>query len=136
MAALSITTSSVGLIDTQSSFIVAQYGATISPGQVLYYDYTDGKVKLALNNGTDEEATVYALALYAGVDTDYQPVLLRGNLNIGAVTTKPTTYVLGSVAGSIEPITDLITSEKIVTLFTGSGSNDVNFNYVNTGLTA
>lgn len=87
-------------------------GATVTAGQVVYYDSAAGTWKLA----DDNSATVAArsprgIALHAA--STGQPLTIHkgGDITIGATLTAGVAYYLSDTPGGICPVADLATGE-------------------------
>lgn len=93
-------------------------GATITAGQVVYEDTSDGgKLKLARGNAVGT-ANVYGIALNNASNGQPCSVIRDGdNFNPGATVVVGTTYALSAaVAGAIAPDGDLVATNVNVTL--------------------
>jgi hypothetical protein len=116
MADLSITVASV--VPTSVSYLPTRNaGATVTAGQGVYLDSTTTTYKLAQSDGTAAEADAVGIAMHGALSG--QPLLVAGQgstLNIGATTTKATTYVVSATAGGVAPQADLVSTNKIVRL--------------------
>lgn len=121
MANLSITAANVR---ASSAAVIGQgvAGATITAGQAVYLDETDGKLKLAQSTST----TAYKVAgislhgaadgqplTYVIEDDDFTP---GATLSLSAAADKGV-YVLSATAGAICPAADLASTNRPVFLF-------------------
>lgn len=107
MADLSITAANV-LARGGASIRHGVAGATITAGQVVYLDASDGIYKLAdSNSGTAAARSPRAIALN-GASTG-QPLAVQesGPITIGATLTAGVAYYLSGTAGGICPVADL-----------------------------
>lgn len=105
-ADLSITAGSVTTTSTQYRDCTA--GATITAGQVVYIDASDGdSAKLADANASSTTATCVGIALNGA--SDGQPVRVQtgGTISTGATTVKGATYYVSATAGGIAPASDV-----------------------------
>jgi hypothetical protein len=113
MADLTVTPGSV--IWTSGTKQTGVAGATVTAGQAVYLDSTTSTLKLAQSDGTAAEADAVGVALHAAGSG--QPLVYAAQgavINIGATTTKATTYVVSATAGGVAPQADLISTNKIV----------------------
>lgn len=114
MADLTVTAASV-LLTTKKTNGTA--GAAITAGQSLYLDSTTSTLKLAQADGTAAEVDAVGIALHAAASG--QPVAYApdgATLNVGATTSKATTYCVSTVAGGIAPQADLTSGHRICQL--------------------
>jgi hypothetical protein len=115
MADLTVTAASV--LFTSGTKVPGVAGASITAGQGVYLDGTTSTLKLAQCDGTAAEADAVGIALHAAGTG--QPLVYAGQgslINIGATTTKATTYMVSATAGGVAPQADLISTNKIVRL--------------------
>jgi hypothetical protein len=115
MADLTVTAASV--LWTSGSKISGIAGASVTAGQALYLDSTTSTLKLAQADGTTAEAAAVGIALHAAGTG--QPLVYADQgsiINIGATTTKATTYVVSAAAGGVAPQADLVSTNKITRL--------------------
>lgn len=83
-------------------------GATITAGQVVYRDSTDGKYKLADANASP--ATANAVGIAAHGASNGQPlrvVIYDPDFTVGGTVAKGV-YVLSGTAGGIAPVADIV----------------------------
>jgi hypothetical protein len=112
MADLSITAANV--LFTSGTKVTGVAGAAITAGQSLYLDSATSTLKLAQSDGTAAEVDLVGVALHAAGSG--QPVTYAGTgstINIGATTSKATTYVVSATAGGIAPQADLVSTNRI-----------------------
>jgi hypothetical protein len=115
MADLTVTAASV--LWTSGTKQTGVAGATVTAGQAVYLDSTTSTLKLAQSDGTAAEADAVGVALHAAGSG--QPLVYASQgalINIGATTTKATTYVVSATAGGVAPQADLVSTNKIVRL--------------------
>lgn len=116
MADLSITAANVAP-GSNASLAYGTAGATITAGQVVYFDESDSNYKLA-----DCDSATAAVRSPAGIAmngaSDGQPVTIckSGNVTIGAAVTAGVAYYLSATAGGIAPVADLTTGDYPVVL--------------------
>lgn len=83
-------------------------GATITAGQTVYQDPTDGKYKLAdANSGTAAARAPAGIALHGALAGQPLSILIEGLLTIGAAVSVGVAYYLSSTAGGVAPVADL-----------------------------
>lgn len=115
MADLTVTAASV--LWTSGSKLTGTAGASVTAGQVLYLDSAAGTLKLAQSDGTTAEADAVGIALHAAGSGQPLTYAAQGALiNIGATTSKATTYVVSAAAGGVAPQADLVSTNKITRL--------------------
>ena len=82
-------------------------GVTVTAGQVVYHDATDGKSKLADCDGAAALREPDGIALHGAANDQPLAVHVEGPITIGATLVPGTTYYLSPTAGGICPIADL-----------------------------
>lgn len=87
-------------------------GATITAGQVVYWDAATTRYLLADNNSATVLARVPTGIALTGAASG-QPIAVHqaGDITIGATLSPGVAYYLGDVAGSICPVADLAAGE-------------------------
>ena len=115
MADLTVTAGSV--LFTSGTKTTGVAGAAITAGQGLYLDAATNTLKLAVSTSA-APADAVGIALHAAGSG--QPVTYAANgslINIGATTSKATTYMVSAgAAGGVAPQADLVSTNKIVRL--------------------
>ena len=111
MADITVTATSVVPISASIQSGIA--GETITAGQSLYIKAADGKLWKAQCDGTAEEATCVGVAMNGAAVNQPVAYVADGSVNIGATTSKATTYVVSATAGGIAPQADLIATNRI-----------------------
>jgi hypothetical protein len=108
MTDISITPGSV-LADSGASTTNGTAGATITAGQVVYLDATDGEFKLAdSDSATAAVRSPYGIALNGASDGQPLAVLRRGPITIGGTMTAGLAYYLSKATpGGICPVADI-----------------------------
>jgi len=111
MADLTITAANVlALAGSAVSRGVA--GATVTAGQTVYLDTSDGKWKLADNNSaTAAVRSPGGIALNGASNGQPLSVLTAGPITIGAAVTAGVAYYLSDTPGGICPVADLGSGE-------------------------
>lgn len=83
-------------------------GATITAGQVVYRDPTDGKYKLAdCDSATAAVRSPAGIALNGASDGQPLTIIYEGLVTIGATIAAGVAYYLSPTAGGIAPVADL-----------------------------
>lgn len=127
MADLTITAASV-LAGSGAKKINGTAGASVTAGQVVYYDRDANSYKLADNNSATAAVRAPACIALNGAATG-QPltVLTSGPITIGATLTAGVAYYLSDTAGGICPVADLGAGEypSIIGLATSTSVIDV-----------
>lgn len=116
MADISITAANV-LPGSNARTENGTFGATVTQGQAVYLDASDGKYKLADNdNATAAVRRPRGIALNAGSNGQPATIQTSGSITIGGTLTAGTVYVLSSTAGGIAPQADLASGDDVVIL--------------------
>lgn len=116
MADISITAANV-LPGSNARTENGTFGATVTQGQVVYKDASDGKYKLADNDSaTAAVRAPVGIALNAGANGQPATIQKSGDITIGGTLTAGTVYVLSSTAGGIAPQADLASGDDVVIL--------------------
>lgn len=114
MADVTITAASVAK-GTGATIARGRAGASVTAGQALYEDATDGEMKLADSDASAATAAVKGLALHASGDGQPLEWIEEGPVTLG---TSPLTagepYFLSATAGGICPYADLDTGMRVV----------------------
>lgn len=107
MTALTITAASV-LKGANANTEAGLAGATITAGQVVYRDASDGKYKLAdADSATAAIRQPRGIALNGASDGQPLTILKSGDVTIGATLTPGEVYYLSATPGSICQVGDL-----------------------------
>lgn len=128
-ADLSITAASV-VAGAGARKVTGTCGATITAGQVVYFDSTTSSYKLAdSNSATAAVRSPDAIALSGCATGQPVTVLERGPITIGATMTAGVVYYLSDTPGGISPVADLASGEypTIVGIATSTTVLDVSF---------
>ncbi len=111
MADLTITAANV-LAGAGAAVSRGVAGATVTAGQAVYLDTSDGKWKLADNNSaTAAVRSPDGIALNGASNGQPLSVLTAGPITIGAALTAGVAYYLSDTPGGICPVADLATGE-------------------------
>lgn len=101
-------------------------GATITAGQPLYADATDGgRLKPADANASQATAAVVGIALHASLDEQPIAYAVAGKVNLGATLTVGQIYVPSATAGAIAPVADLATGHYVTTLGVAISASEI-----------
>lgn len=85
--------------------------AAITPGQAVYFDALNNGVNLADADNTTATAAAIGIAVgQAAAAGQIIGVCIEGEVAMGSILTAGRIYVLGTAAGAIHPVADLITS--------------------------
>jgi len=112
------------------------YGATIAAGQSTYSDTADsGKQKLADANDTAATAVVKGIAITPGVSGGYGYIATGGSIIlVGTTMVVGETYAIGQTAGSIVPVSDLTTNDRVTILGTAASATQLDLQIKATGV--
>ena len=116
MADLTVTAASV-LFTSGTKITNYNAGETITAGMGVYLKASDSELYKAQCDGTSAEATAVGIALHAAGDG--QPLAYAADnstINIGATTSKATTYMVAATAGGVAPQADLTSGQYITRL--------------------
>lgn len=109
-ADLTITAANV-VAGSNSSTEVGTAGATITAGQAVYRDTTDGKYKLSDSNGAAAVRVPRGVALHASANGQPLTILKSGDVTIGATITAGVAYYMSDTPGGICPVADVGSGE-------------------------
>ena len=102
-------------------------GATVTAGQPVYEDSTDGRIKLADSNLSLAAAKARGVALHGALAS--QPVRYQKGgkviVGAGAAPAKGTIYVVSATAGGIAPAGDLVSGWHATILGVGDGVDGI-----------
>ena len=111
------------------------YGATISAGQPVYLDSSDGKYKLADADASETTAQVQGIAMTPGVDDGYGVIAIGGNIIlVGTTMTVGDSYLASATAGGIMPEGDLASDDYVTHLGVAATATQLNLNIKATGI--
>jgi hypothetical protein len=125
MADISITASAV-LATATTKFQNLTAGATITAGQVVYLDSSDGECKLA-DASAAATSNVKGIAMHASLDGQPLRVATGGNLTMDGMTSGEL-YVLSATAGGIAPAGDLTGNEFNVVIGSATTATNLEMN--------
>lgn len=125
MADLSITAASVAK-GTGAVTVQGTAGATITAGQVVYYDSTTQTYKLAdCNSATAAVRSPAGIALHAASSGQPLTILTSGRITIGATVAVGVSYFLSGTAGGIRPAADNTTGDYVTFLGIGVSTTQI-----------
>lgn len=109
MSDLSVTASAV-LAGSGAQIEHGTAGASITAGQVVYFDSTTNTFKLAdCDSATAAVRAPYGIALHAAYSGQPLAVAKSGPVTFNAIFTAGLAYYLSATAGGIAPVADLST---------------------------
>jgi len=98
-------------------------GEAFNAGAALYYKNSDGKWYKAQDDGTAEEAGAYgfgiALGTAAAAGQEISVALPESIVTLGSVVTAGVVYTIDDAAGSIGPIADRASTDKVTVIGLG-----------------
>lgn len=107
MADLVVTAANV-VAGSGAKKVTGTAGATITAGQVVYFDTTDSKYKLAdTDSATAAVRSPAGIALNGAANNQPLTVLTAGPVTIGATVAVGDVYYLSGNAGGLAPAADL-----------------------------
>lgn len=116
MADLTLTAANV-LAGSNATTNLGTAGATITAGQVVYFDDTTKTYKLAdTDSATAAVRSPAGIALCGAASGQPLMVLTAGDLTLGAVLTAGTAYYLSGNPGGICPVADVAAGDYPVIL--------------------
>lgn len=133
MANLTITAANV-LAGSNATTRQGTAGATITAGQVVYFDDTTSTYKLAdCNSATAAVRSPAGIALNGASSGQPLMVLTGGDITIGATLTAGVAYYLSGTAGGICPVADLTTGDYPTVLGIAKSTSVLAFDTVEAG---
>lgn len=134
MSDLSITAASV-VAGSNSNTVSGTLGATVTAGQVVYKDDSDGYWKLADNNSATAAVRVpQGIALNGGASGQPVRVLVSGDITIGATLTAGVVYYLSDTPGGICPVADLASGEYPASIGIATSTTVLKVNITSSGV--
>lgn len=112
MADLAITATSV-VQGTDASVSSGIAGETITAGQTVYLNSTDGLLYKADCDDTAAKSVCVGIALNGGAINQPIEYQTDGVITIGATVVVGTIYVVSDTAGGIKPVADLSVSDYV-----------------------
>lgn len=133
MADLIITAASV-LSGSGAKIRYGTAGASLTAGQVLYYDTATSTYKLADNDSATEAVrSPVGIALHAAGSGQPITVQTAGPITIGATVAVGVVYCLSSTAGGIAPSADIATGDYNSILGIATSTTVINLNIQEAG---
>lgn len=132
MADVSVTAANVAK-GTDTAIEYGYLGATVTAGQTVYLDSSDGLYKLADSNASASTATVKGIALNGGSSGQPVAVAVGGHLNPGFTVGVGTPYFQSATAGGICPAADLTTGMRTTYIGTGKTASSLELKPHNSG---
>ena len=133
MADLSVVASSVLTAGGFPTTVTGTAGATITAGQVVYFDAAAGKYKLAQADSADTDSVV-GIAAHGASDGQPIQIITGGKVTLGATLTVGSIYVLSAgTAGGIAPVGDLAASEYVSILGVAQDTSTMLLGILNSG---
>jgi len=135
MAALSITVANVLPVTASTNYNVLTGVAAVAilQGQSVYR-LSDGTIGLADANAASPAYTTVGIALAPALTGQIVSYQIAGDLDFGAILTTNVWYVVGSVAGSINPMSDTASGWYGAVLGYAITTSRMRLNIVNTGV--
>ena len=133
-ADLSVTAANV-VPSSQAHYVNGTAGATITAGQLCYFDSVSSTYKLASANASAATAAVAGIAV--GGASANQPVTLvtyDPALAIGATVAAGSVYIVSANAGMIAPNADSASGWYVSVVCVAGNSNKVFFSIVSAGV--
>lgn len=125
MADLSITATSV-VAGVNAAKTTGIAGATITAGQLVYLDASDGRYKLADANGSGTAIKeVQGVALHGAASGQPLTIQRQGTVTIGATVAVGTIYALSATAGGIAPVADLASGHVVSIVGVGASASAI-----------
>ncbi len=137
MSALVITASQVLAVADDTQIVFGTAGATITAGQLVYLDPATQTWKLFDGNDTAANTRTPRVAINSAASGQPIAVATGGNLTIGAgaAPVVGTVYAADIVPGSIIPVADLASGNRVTIVGVGKASNQLALVLWNSGVT-
>lgn len=133
MADISITAASVKS-GANPVITTGRAGAGVTAGQAVYRDATDGKFKLADNDGSGTRQ-VDGIALHAAAADQPLAVQSGGDITIGATLTPGTSYFLSGTPGGLCPVADVASGDDVILIGLAVSASVLRLKITDTGVT-
>lgn len=109
-------------------------GATITAGQVVYLDSSDGRYKLAdTDSATAAVRVPRGIALHGSSNGQPLQILTRGSITIGGTTVVGVPYYLSGTAGGICPYADVAAGDYPALLGIGTSVTQIKIGILEAG---
>lgn len=132
MAALTITAANV-LKSATASIVNGTAGATITAGQLVYYDGSTTSYKLA-DSDIVAASVPAGIALHGSLSGQPLQVLTGGPITLGATLTPGVAYYANPTAGGIGPVADVVTTNRSVMIGFATSASILNVNIQDSGV--
>lgn len=133
MADLSITAANV-VSGSGATRVTGTAGASITAGQVVYRDSSDGKYKLAdCDSATAAVRSPAGIALHAAASGQPLTIQTAGPITIGATVAASVAYYLSPTAGGICPVADLASGDYAVIIGLGTSTTEIDIDIQEAG---
>lgn len=135
MADLSIT---AGNVIAQAGAVIKRgtAGATITVGQIVYYDAAAGTYKLAdADNLPAGGVTRVFMALNGAATGQPIAVLQSGEVAMGSILTEGIAYYLSPNPGGIAPVADVLSGDDVIVLGVAKNATTLTFAPIISGAT-
>lgn len=134
LADITITAANVTPV-TGYTFTDGTAGATITAGQVVYKDASDGDAfKLADCDASATTSAVIGIALHGAADGQPLRVQTAGSINIGGTVAVGSIYILSGTAGGIQVSTDVAQSDWVSVLGIATTTGIISLRIHNSGV--
>jgi hypothetical protein len=111
-------------------------GATITAGQIVYRDATDGLYRLADADATGiGSITKFFIALNGAANGQPLVVAERGRITFNAAMAAGTAYYLSPTAGGIAPLADVMSGDNVILLGVARSTTVLEFAPIISGVT-
>lgn len=120
------------LSDTQS--IDGTFGATITAGQVVYKNSSDGEWYLADTDASVTAAAAVGIALCGGGNGQPGKIAIGGTIDPGFTVTVGQIYVLSGTAGAIQLDSDLAQNDWVTLIGVGLTASTLKLNIYASGV--
>ena len=132
MADIIVTAANV-VAGSNAEKVTGTAGASITAGEPVYKDPSDGKLKPA-DNTTEAKAAALGIALHAAEDDQPLTYQKSGDINPGATVAVGEVYCVSGTAGGIAPVADVTTGDYLTILGYGTTANNIRLDINATGI--
>ena len=124
MADLTITKANV-IPGANATIKTGTAGGTVTTGQTIYEDTTDGNSLKACDADVLASAACKGIAVADALDGQPLPYVSAGDLAFGAILTAGQIYVVSTTAGGIAPYADLASGDYVTILGVASSTSNL-----------
>jgi len=124
MADLTITKANV-IPGSNAVIITGTAGGTVTTGQPVYADSSDGNALKAADADAEATAAVVGIAVNDALDGQPLSYVSQGNLAFGAILTAGQIYVASTTTGGIAPYSDLGSGDYVGILGVASTTSNL-----------